>query len=174
MVLKIFLVPKNIRIDAHSNFYLLDANRSEISVWSQNRPDTLTRIKLAKELVRTLDFDIVDDSTFVVSDYTGTHRFVIIDHKGQIIRNQQKIPVREDKKQIANIALAQAWRSFIDYNPDNGILAMVTQLGEVLEIYDLKADTIVNIVYGKNGEPDYIDKGGYAVPNGIMDTAMCM
>ncbi len=163
-----FLSAENIRIDAHSNFYLLDANRSEISVWSQNRSDTLTRIKLAKELVRTLDFDIVNDSTFVVPDYTGNHRFVIIDHKGHIVSKQYIIPIREDKKQIANIALAQAWRSFIDYNPENGILAMATQLGEVLELYDLKADTIVNIVYGKNGEPEYIDKGGYAVPNGIM------
>lgn len=163
-----FLDAENIRLDPRGNLYLLDANKSEISVWPKNNSDSLKRIKLAKELVRTLDFDIVDDSTFVVPDYTGNHRFVFVDRNGQIVRKQYKIPVRTDKKNTATISLAQAWRSFIDYNPENGILAMATQLGEVLELYDLKADTIINIVYGKNGDPEYIDKGAYAVPNGIM------
>ena len=45
-----------------------------------------------------------------------------------------------DEGALRNVrpALAQAWRSFIDYNPRNGILAVATQLGEVLEIYNLK------------------------------------
>jgi hypothetical protein len=163
-----FLDAENIRLDPQGNLYLLDANKSEICVWSKNNPDSLKRIKLAKELVRTLDFDIVDDSTFVVPDYTGNHRFVFIDRRGQIIKRFYKIPVRENKKNTANIALAQAWRSFLDYNPQNGVLAMVTQLGQVLEIYNLKSDSIVKIIYGSHGEPEYIDKGGYAVPNGIM------
>ena len=38
-----------------------------------------------------------------------------------------------DEGALRNVrpALAQAWRSFIDYNPRNGILAVATQLGEV-------------------------------------------
>ena len=30
--------------------------------------------------------------------------------------------------------LAQAWRSFMDYNPNNGILTMATQLGQVVNV----------------------------------------
>lgn len=115
-----------------------------------------------------MDFDIVNDSLFVVPDYTGNHRYTLINREGEVVRNCFSIPVRKSKKQVASISLAQAWRSFLDYNPENGILAMATQLGQVLEIYDLKADSIINIVYGKEGEPVFIDKGAYAVPDGIM------
>jgi len=161
---------ENIRLDQQGDLYLLDANKSEICIWQKNNRDSLKRIKLAKELIRTLDFDIVDDSTFVVPDYTGTHRFNLIDMRGQIIKRLYKIPVRNNKKNTATISLPQAWRSFIDYNPKNGILAMTTQLGDVVELYDLKADTIIKIVYGESGEPEFIDKGGYAVPNGMYGT----
>ena len=37
--------------------------------------------------------------------------------------------VDEDALRNVRPALAQAWRSFIDYNPRNGILAVATQLG---------------------------------------------
>ena len=64
-------------------------------------------------------------------------------------------------------ALAQAWRSFIDYNPRNGVLAAVTQLGEVLEIYNLKDSTHV-VRIGPNGEPKFQISDGYGIPTGIM------
>ena len=62
-------------------------------------------------------------------------------------------------------ALAQAWRSFIYYNPRNGILAAVTQLGEVLEIYNLKDSTHVLRV-GLHGEPEFQVAKGHGVPVG--------
>jgi len=161
-----FLDAENIRIDKHGRFYLLDANKSSITVLDRNRVDTMERIKLSDKLIRTLDFDIVDDSTFVVPDYTGKHRFNLINRKGQIVRSCFTIP--DKRNNSSNVVLAQAWRSFINYNPSNGILAMVTQLGQVLELYNLKKNTIINIVYGKNGEPEFINKGGYASPCGIM------
>ena len=80
-----------------------------------------------------------------------------------------KIPTKKKKDtNISDIALAQAWRSFIDYNPDNGILAMATQLGQVIEIYDLRTNETINILYGKYGEPKFLNQGAFAVPNGIM------
>ena len=48
--------------------------------------------------------------------------------------------------------IRQVWRSFIDSNPHNGVLAAVTQLGEVLEIYNLK-DSIHTVCIGPHGEP---------------------
>ena len=75
--------------------------------------------------------------------------------------------VDEDALQNARPALAQAWRSFIDYNPRSGILAVATQLGEVLEIYNLKDSTHV-VCMGPHGEPEFQVSGGYGIPTGIM------
>lgn len=161
-----YLDAENIRFDKQGNFYLLDANKSTITVFDRHKPDTTERIKLSDKLIRTLDFDIVNDSTFVVPDYTGKHRFNLINRKGEITRSCFTIPGK--KNNPSNVVVAQAWRSFIDYNPSNGILAMVTQLGQVLEIYNLKTNSIINIVYGKAGEPEFVNKGGYASPCGIM------
>lgn len=161
-----YLDAENIRMDTHGQFYLLEANKSTITVFDRNKPYTTQRIKLSDKLIRTLDFDIVNDSSFVVPDYTGKHRFNLINRKGEITRSCFTIPGKRNNS--SNVVLAQAWRSFIDYNPSNGILAMVTQLGQVLELYNLKTNSIINIVYGKGGEPEFINKGGYASPCGIM------
>lgn len=60
----------------------------------------------------------------------------------------------EEASQNARPALAQAWRSFIDCNPRNGVLAAVTQLGEVLEVCNLKDSTHV-VCMGSHGEPEF-------------------
>lgn len=73
----------------------------------------------------------------------------------------------EEALMQARPALAQAWRSFIDYNPRNGVLAAVTQLGEVLEIYNLKDSTHV-VRIGPHGEPKFKVAEGYGIPTGIM------
>lgn len=67
----------------------------------------------------------------------------------------------------ARPALAQAWRSFIDHNPRNGVLAAVTQLGEVLEVFNLKDSTHV-VRIGPHGEPEFKLSEGYGIPTGIM------
>ena len=72
------------------------------------------------------------------------------------------------EEETSRPALAQAWRPFMDYNPDNGILAMATQLGETLEIYNLK-DSTHKVLYGPNGEPEFkTARDGSGVPDGIM------
>ncbi len=43
---------------------------------------------------------------------------------------------------------------------------MATQLGEALEIYNLKTQTH-NVIYGPAGEPQFIAKGGEGFPTGI-------
>jgi hypothetical protein len=118
--------------------------------------------------IRPLDFALYRDSLFIVPDYTGMFRYHIVNKAGNIIKSHQSIPSHDNKKNALNILLAQAWRSFIDYNPHNGILAMATQLGEVVEIYDVNQDTIIHIFKGEAGEPEFLCREGYAIPNGIM------
>ncbi|TGY21708.1 BF3164 family lipoprotein, partial [Bacteroides caecimuris] len=57
--------------------------------------------------------------------------------------------------------------SFLDYNPHNGVLAAVTQLGEVVEVYNLKDSTHV-VRIGEHDEPEFKVSDGYGIPTGIM------
>ncbi len=147
----------------------LDANKHLITNLSLQRVHEKTstkEISLDKEIIRALDFALYDDSCFIIPDYSGKHRFHIIDMNGGDIKSSRgEIPSVEHTNK--DIALAQAWRSFIDYNPDNGILAMVTQLGEVLEIFNLKDGTHI-VKFGPHGEPEYNEAKGMAIPSGIM------
>ena len=125
-------------------------------------------VSLDKEILRALDFVVYDDSTFIVPDYSGESRFCWINRKGKLLRKMGEIPsVNEEVLRQARPALAQAWRSFIDYNPRNGVLAAVTQLGEVLEIYNLKDSTHV-VRIGPHGEPKFKVAEGYGIPTGFM------
>jgi len=163
-----FLDVENIRFNNAGDIVALDANRSMITTFDISKTTNTKQINLDKRLLRTLDFDIINDSLLIVPDYTGDNRFSLINNQGFIVNRLFKIPVKTKTKSSSSTVVSQAWRSFLDYNPENGILAMVTQLGHVVEIYNMNNRSIVKIVYGSYGEPEFIDKGGYAVPNGIM------
>lgn len=146
----------------------LDANKQQITTITTRGVHQLEQIKeisLDKEIIRALDFALYDDSCFIIPDYSGTNRFHIVNKSGKIVSSHGKIPSKKHK--VGDMPLAQAWRSFIDYNPRNHTLAMVTQLGEVLEIYNLKDSTMV-LKIGPHGEPKYRESGGVAIPSGIM------
>ena len=164
-----FLRVDNIRLNQKGAIYLLDANKHAISIYNSVNDSLSKRINLSEELVRCLDFTLINDSLFAIPDYTGTCRVNIVDNNGNIQKQLFKIPSKtKNSSNVSGIVLAQAWRSFIDYNPENGILAMVTQLGQVIEIYNLKTNETINIVYGKFGEPEFATQSSYAIPNGIM------
>ena len=165
------LSAENLRWDGNS-LWMLDANKSQLTRYSLSLSgDSLLReevVSLDKEILRALDFVVYDDSTFIVPDYSGESRFCWINRKGKLLRKMGEIPsANEEALMQARPALAQAWRSFIDYNPRNGVLAAVTQLGEVLEIYNLKDSTHV-VRVGLHGEPEFQVAESYGVPTGIM------
>lgn len=152
--------------------YTLDANKLELTkLGFALSTDSLLReeaVNLDKELLRPLDFVVCTDSTFIIPDYSGDSRFCQVSRDGKLLRKFGMIPsVNEDALKNARPALAQAWRSFIDYNPRNSVLAAVTQLGEVLEIYNLKDSTHI-VCIGPHGEPEFQVSEGYGIPTGIM------
>ena len=163
-----YLDVENIRFNSRGKVFVLDANKSMITGIDINNTEQVHQIILEKKLMRTLDFDLMNDSLLIVPDYSGNNRLCIINNQGIIVDRLFKIPTKAKTKSSNNTVVSQAWRSFLDYNPQNGILAMVTQLGHVVEIYNMNSKSIVKIVYGSSGEPVFIDKGAYAVPNGIM------
>lgn len=165
------LSAENIRWNGQS-LWTLDANKSELTRFGfDSSGDSLLRqetVALDKDILRALDFVTYGDSTFIIPDYSGDSRFCWVNREGKLLRKMGKIPSsNEDALKNARPALAQAWRSFIDYNPENGVLAAVTQLGEVLEIYNLQDSTHV-VRIGPHGEPKFQVSQGYGIPTGIM------
>lgn len=162
---------ENVRFYSHQ-VWILDANKRELTrLGFSSSSDSLLRdeaVTLGEDILRPLDFAIYNDTTFIIPDYSGENRLCTVNRNGRLIRKIGTIPtVKKKVLQNARPALAQAWRSFLDYNPHSGVLAMVTQLGEVLEVYNLKDSTSV-IRVGKNGEPEFKISDGYGIPTGIM------
>lgn len=156
---------KNIRIDENGHLWMLDSNKNILVCFSDTEQ---YEIPLPRSLIRTLDFDLIGNSQFVVPDYKGESRCKVINKSGEIVEEYGEIPSLKYQNSRTDIALAQAWRSFLDYNPENGILAIATQLGEVIEIYDALHDSLIATICGPDGEPKYLRNNGFAKPNGIM------
>ncbi len=168
---KEMLSAANIQFNSLDSLWALDPNKMQITRWkispSTSSAELVEEIKLDKKLVRSLDFHTME-SGFLIPDYLGEHRFWEVDGSGKPIKSNGTIPSETANEETSRPALAQAWRSFMDYNPDNGVLAMATQLGESLEIYNLK-DSTHKVLYGPAGEPEFkTGKDGSGVPNGIM------
>lgn len=162
---------ENFRFHNHK-VWTLDANKSELTRLDYSSSgDSLLReeaVTLDEDILRPLDFTIYNDTTVIVPDYSGENRFCWINYNGKLINKSGSIPsANAEALQNARPALAQAWRSFLDYNPHNGILAAVTQLGEVIEVYNLKDSTYV-VRIGEHGEPEFKVSDGYGIPTGIM------
>ena len=159
-----FLGAENIRTDSEGRLWSLDSNRQKLVMWdSYGQQET----DLSPQLIRSLDFVFMDESTIITPDYTGEHRISLINRNGDLIKQLFSIPDKRDHN-VSNVALAQAWRSFIDYDQKTGILAVVTQLGQVLEIYNMKEERIIASVNLKNGAPLFHERQNFAIPDGIM------
>lgn len=155
-----------------SALWTLDANKREITRFVlSSLADSLLyekTITLDENILRPLDFAIYNDSTFIIPDYSGCNRFLKVSISGKIIKKTGTLPTANKKAlQESRPALAQAWRSFIDYNSHNGVLAAVTQLGEVIEVFNFKDSTHV-VRIGSYGEPEFKISDGYGMPTGIM------
>lgn len=162
---------ENVRFYNHKA-WALDANKRELTkLGLSSSGDSLLRdeaVTLDGDILRPLDFVLYNDSSLIIPDYSGENRLCRINYEGKLLEKIGAIPsANKEALENARPALAQAWRSYLDYNPLNGILAMVTQLGEVLEVQNLKDSTHV-VRIGENGEPQFKISEGYGIPTGIM------
>lgn len=161
------LSAERVRICSPDSVWVLDSNRRQITRWriSNGNAERVEEINLDERLIRTLDFCKTDEG-FLVTDYTGNYRYHVLDQCGKIMQSVGHVPSEKSIDDSDKVALAQAWRSFMDYNPKNGILAMVTQLGEVIEIFNLKTGEH-RAYYGPGGEPVFSIFASEAMPKGI-------
>ena len=156
---------------AGDTLHVLDSGKSQVAHFVfAPAADSLLRVgtvSLDRQLLRVLDFVSLNDSTCLVPDYSGDSRFCVVNRDGRLLRRFGSIPTtNEDALLHSRPALAQAWRSFIDYNPRNGVLAAATQLGEVLELWNLR-DSTHTVLLGPGGEPQFQVRQGYGIPTGI-------
>ena len=130
-------------------FVFLDGAKSELHYYQ--RADSgkmeLTR-KWNLEMPLTVDFAVVDDTTVVVENMNGDSRLIEITPTQRI--KKFKISCEEENGE-ANTA--RLWRSLMDYDAMTGYVVMATQMGDVLEIYDLKEDSVKKVVTGETGTP---------------------
>ena len=63
------------------SLWSLDANKSELTRFGCDLSgDSLFRqeaVNLDKDILRALDFVMMDDSTFIIPDYSGDNRFLL-------------------------------------------------------------------------------------------------
>lgn len=162
------LSAETFQFNSPDSLWVLDANKMQITRWGidilNKSAKRLEEVNLDKQLIRTLDFHETATG-FIVPDYSGEYRYHLLNREGEIIQSAGTIPIQ--KKQTQSPALAQAWRSFINYNSHTNTLTLATQLGEVLEFVSLVNDTS-KVLYGPHGEPVFQISGGEGVPTGIM------
>jgi hypothetical protein len=164
------LSAETFRFRSLDSLWVLDANKMEVTRWQIFPGERAVRrvetVRLDKSLIRSLDF-YVTETGFILPDYSGEYRYHLADFRGQPVRAGGTIPAGKQADRTAPIALAQAWRSFMDYHPRHDLLAMGTQLGEVLELYHLR-DSVCTVICGPHGEPEFRTVEGKGVPTGIM------
>ena len=151
--------------------WALDNIKSELVRWelndSRDKMIRTERIKLDKATFRALSVVPFQNNSFLIPDYSGNSRFCQVDRTGKLINKWGEISTdRKEDLQKFPYAFGYGWISFIDYSSKTGILAAATQLGEVLEIWDMKKNTH-KVLKGKLGEPKFEITPSYAIPAGV-------
>lgn len=116
--------------------YFLDGARSKLYtyLYSQDKPITYAGEWNLNKTKTTLDFIVVNDSNVVIQDFNGKNRLIRITKQGE--EGLFSIPKVKGTVSL-NAELAYNWRSFMTYNPELEEVAMATQFGDVIEIYNL-------------------------------------
>ena len=152
--------------------WALDNIKSELVRWelndSRDRMIRSERIKLDKATFRALSVVPFQDNTFLIPNYSGDSRFCQVDRTGKLLKKWGEIPTdRKSDLQKYPYAFGYGWISFIDYSPKTGTLVAATQLGEVLEVWNIKKNTH-KVIKGKLGEPEFEILPEYAIPAGAV------
>lgn len=160
-----------------STFSIIETNKAILYTYPiknlQNKIAKPNKIlDLPKELAPIIKFTDMGKAGKIVLDSKGDNRFIILNEKGDIEQKLYKIPnTNKENENLAAPILQQLWTSSLDYNSNNGILAIATTLGDVIEIYNLKEKS-VNVKVGKQGEPSIIRRGEHlliSAANGYQD-----
>ena len=164
---------ENIRWGGDNTAWVLDGSKNRLfrygGIAPGQEPKLEENISLDKAFMRPLDFDLSGADSFVIPDYSGENRFSWADMSGNLLHKSDCIPITDEKQLKESApAVAQGWRSFISFSPDKKLLVTVTQLGDVLDIYNMENGRHINYK-GEDGEPEFhVTSEGYGIPAGRM------
>ncbi len=162
---------EGMRFDSEGMLWTWDIGRLEMrrySIDDQGLPRLEQLVHLSDTLLRPMDFVLVDDNTAVMPDYTGQARLGWMSLKsGKLIKKWERIPT--DKMELLRNngpAVAEGWNSFMGISPDKDVIAMGTQMGDRMDIYNLR--TGKHIVAEQSGEQPAFHpfEEGWSAPSG--------
>lgn len=135
--------------------YLLDGARAKLYIYDYSHKDSIRYVDSwnINENKTTLDFVLLNDSNVIFQDFGGENRLI---HASFAVR-KGLFTLPGNENQQANADLAYIWRSYMAYNRNLEKLALATQFGDVIEIYDLRNGTS-RLIEGAGGNPRN-DKG---------------
>ena len=122
-------------------------------------------VSLNDDLGTVVDFVYVDDNHFIVGDLKGKCRF--IDIMNGVYTPKFSIPETEKGDNLGML-----WRSYMAYSPEFNILAMATQHGDVVELYNLTTGDKKELI-GPNGYPKRLNNGSMSEKEGFVDLKWC-
>lgn len=146
-----------------SYIYIFDSYRSRLNIFSVDslvcqRINPVKIVNYPETCIPVLSFTKMENG-YALLNYNGKERITFVDTLGQVISKKYEYPIVDtvEFKKYRAFA-ASLWDSFIDYNPQNKILGVVTKLGDVLEIYDLANDSS-KVIIGPGGTPGMLKRG---------------
>ena len=163
---------KNFYSLSHDSIWLYDMAKRKITRWefscSDNSVKCVENIELDESIMAPFDFTLYTDTSFIFTDDSGVNRYIEVNMKGKTIKAFGKIPLSEKARTEEPVLIAQGWASYLLYSPIHRKLISATQLGDVLEIYDIN-DTSSVVSYGKTADPKFApQQEGYSIPIGLM------
>lgn len=164
---------ENIRWEGDNTAWVLDGIKNRLfkfgGIAPGQTPQLVETISLDKAFQCSLDFDLSKTGTFVTPDYSGENRFCWTDKQGVLLHKSEHIPTtNKELLEKSAPAVAQGWHSFISFSPDKKFLVAATQLGDVLDIYNMGNQRHVSYK-GEDGEPKFrVSSQGYGIPAGLM------
>ncbi len=127
----------------------------------------LRMVEFPAEVAPSFAFAKAGGDSIVLQSARPDRRVLVCDTAGGLLRAQYLLPEGSDKREIEPMLVPYLWVSQMTYC--NGRLALVTRLGEVLEICN-PADTVQTIVVvGQDGIPVFSPEGFMGQVNGFMD-----
>ncbi len=111
---------------------------------------------------RNIDFDIINDTTFIISIYGGANRLRLIDRHGNTLSaflsypplaNKYHTPAYDFRYQVK----ANIYQSKISVNPQKNRLVMSHSFTSLLQLIDLETGQLLKNIVGpdKNFPPEY-------------------
>lgn len=164
--------PKNMYCQSHDSVWVYDCGKCEVTRWQFSPKDnSVKRVESFRLEGRDdwgpFDFTSYSDTSFIFIDDMGKGRYAEYSINGNRVASFGNIPVSVEERRTDSLSAAHGWASYLAYSPSHRILVSATQLGDVLEIYNMKDSSSI-VLYGKSSDPQYLPyPGGGAIPTGI-------